>query len=1506
MRLGKGCTYRIFALTLAMILTLTTVSTDWLGGSMKVQAAEQKLVLFDDAEAPTITEKSGYNIEDGSIKGGSGWSWINLKYGKAQDWSAIAKNDGILKFDVKSGWWNSPTGKVRLYVGDSYVELTDVAFPTQTGQWFEIDVALSRFEGADFSQVKGIGLMTYASDKSNWVDNIRVEWDGDPYTGGGDVSGGDGNVSGGDAGGGTGGDGNVSGGDAGEPETPGETTDDLQEGASILHMIFDDSFGDNTLVKGSTNTRIGTTKPKVGTSTLEVMHPWDNSEWYAIFPEAIDFSDKEIYESAAIEFWVKLHGEISWYNFYLFNQRGEGATNLGRTSVSINDFIDRKKIDVWQKVQIPLSNFTTNGKYVNENQQLQDWEFDFSKVVGVGTAQLAAKGAPTDPLVEYDDVKITLGNLPDTNFGVKIISQREFDNKNIQFTKLDLTPYMTTGFADAVADDGKGGWSDQGPTNDLADFTLRGEQYFESVPFDIVEPADNNGKSAIALRGDGIGVYTKEVVIPVGQKAAGFYVIHVYSYDDNTVATYTYEYTDGTTADITITKNQQIFNWWGTKESSVVRTIWTGETPDASKYNMKISLSMFPCVNPNPDKEIKNIRLKAESNTCAAMIVAMTLADQGLFLPEVSNIYNPDTTDWYAYEQPDYEKLAGTALDVSYVLDAPAGRHGYVTVNGEDFVFEDGTAVKFWGTNNAETATFQSHEQIDKYVDVLAASGMNMVRLMDIDGGYFHPNVFGFNKDSITVDVDAMDQLCYFWAKCKEKGIYIQYCLLGVRYPSTEMNHPAYEDLSIGFKTEIYFDEQLQEMTKELEKTILTWENPYTGTTLADDPCVAMFEINNESNLMNTFGSYSGDSYEIKSEYEKNLFRSLFNEYLKGIYGTNDKLLQAWTAEGKTALRDGENLDNGTVTLDEQYQKSDFSEQRVNDSFAFLYQLQSKYHTEMIQWLKTEIGVKAPVTGTTNLPTNDRADIYENAQYDYLARHQYQSHPQSGTEYKVGAYAGNVDSIILNPVGTALAEDAARRVNGMPYVVNEFQECEPNMYISEFNLVSAAIFSYQGWSGLNFPFHVGELKNTEKNQLDDFFQVMGHPLRFGTMAGASLLYHRNEIREAQNGTYATYSADDALKASDQSTKLPDYAYIVGRAGINMPDATGTTRKSDSAILTKTQEQTLVNEGCEIRWTPTEGEFLINTSQTQAAAGTITGKTIALDNVDIYTDNYFANITVSALGIDDTIAEADRLLITAAARARNTGAKLSKDGKKIEVIGEAPILVEQVEGSVTIKNTGDYEVYLLNSSGERIGTAAQHKDDQGYTVVEMQLADHTMHYELVKAKSNTEPEQPTPTPAPSTAPDKSSTGGSTSDNGSADNGNTSDNDAPVTSSTPLPIVTSAPTVTGNATGRGHGTTSGAHNSGKLDSKTVEAETTETVPAEPTEQPTVEETAGSTEAGAEATAAGEEQTDISAAAEAPDNTAQEDAGSAAAVIWIVILVAFLAAGIIVYRRRKNEEE
>jgi hypothetical protein len=40
-------------------------------------------------------------------------------------------------------------------------------------------------------------------------------------------------------------------------------------------------------------------------------------------------------------------------------------------------------------------------------------------------------------------------------------------------------------------------------------------------------------------------------------------------------------------------------------------------------------------------------------------------------------------------------------IDLSFIYDdeKPAGRHGFLKVEGDRFEFEDGTEARFWGTN---------------------------------------------------------------------------------------------------------------------------------------------------------------------------------------------------------------------------------------------------------------------------------------------------------------------------------------------------------------------------------------------------------------------------------------------------------------------------------------------------------------------------------------------------------------------------------------------------------------------------------------------------------------------------------------------------------------------------------------------------------------------------------------------------------------------------------------
>ncbi len=65
--------------------------------------------------------------------------------------------------------------------------------------------------------------------------------------------------------------------------------------------------------------------------------------------------------------------------------------------------------------------------------------------------------------------------------------------------------------------------------------------------------------------------------------------------------------------------------------------------------------------------------------------------------------------DWFAF-QPSKEVTPGV-LDMNSWLERPAGKHGGVRMVKDRFAFEDGTSVKFWGTNLSYTASAPTRRQ---------------------------------------------------------------------------------------------------------------------------------------------------------------------------------------------------------------------------------------------------------------------------------------------------------------------------------------------------------------------------------------------------------------------------------------------------------------------------------------------------------------------------------------------------------------------------------------------------------------------------------------------------------------------------------------------------------------------------------------------------------------------------------------------------------------------------
>ena len=76
--------------------------------------------------------------------------------------------------------------------------------------------------------------------------------------------------------------------------------------------------------------------------------------------------------------------------------------------------------------------------------------------------------------------------------------------------------------------------------------------------------------------------------------------------------------------------------------------------------------------------------------------------------------------------------VGGNITDVSAWNDAPAGKHGFIRVEGDKFVNDKGR-VLFWGTNTCYSMNFLERAEAEKVAARLARLGFNCVRLHHMD-----------------------------------------------------------------------------------------------------------------------------------------------------------------------------------------------------------------------------------------------------------------------------------------------------------------------------------------------------------------------------------------------------------------------------------------------------------------------------------------------------------------------------------------------------------------------------------------------------------------------------------------------------------------------------------------------------------------------------------------------------------------------------------------------------
>ncbi|HEY3323309.1 MAG TPA: glycoside hydrolase family 2 TIM barrel-domain containing protein, partial [Planctomycetota bacterium] len=188
---------------------------------------------------------------------------------------------------------------------------------------------------------------------------------------------------------------------------------------------------------------------------------------------------------------------------------------------------------------------------------------------------------------------------------------------------LDLSGAANMGFRDEVAGDGAGGWTDQGG-NDFRNMPL-GDQTLCGVPFRIIDPAKNGGKSCLVLRGHELKFLPESAKVVVGRKGAALVFLHALGWgDEKPVANYVINYADRKNETIAIRQGKEILGWWGAQESEQVKIA----VQSSNLASRNVCVHAWAWANPRPDVAIESIEFKSTGSQGVPIIVAATLLDK--------------------------------------------------------------------------------------------------------------------------------------------------------------------------------------------------------------------------------------------------------------------------------------------------------------------------------------------------------------------------------------------------------------------------------------------------------------------------------------------------------------------------------------------------------------------------------------------------------------------------------------------------------------------------------------------------------------------------------------------------------------------------------------------------------------------------------------------------------------------------------------------------------------
>lgn len=649
----------------------------------------------------------------------------------------------------------------------------------------------------------------------------------------------------------------------------------------------------------------------------------------------------------------------------------------------------------------------------------------------------------------------------------------------------------------------------------------------------------------------------------------------------------------------------------------------------------------------------------------------------------------------------DHRAATTSPADVSFLLDGPAGKDGFIRIRNGHFVRPDGRRIRFWGVHFTDwsrgSVEIPPKEDMPMWAATLARFGVNLVRLHFLDLPSPRGIVDSSGNDSRSFDPQQLDRLDFEISEFKKRGIYVDLNLnVGRSYKAGD-GVRDYDKIQWGKGLTLY-DPQLIELEKEYARNLLTHVNPYTKTAYKDEPAIAIVEILNENGL------YLG--FRAPTPYYDEELTALYNSWLQ----------KNRTPEQLQHLREVASVAEGApVPRLKGQEASSAPKERYETEMAFFMDTENHFYQDMSGYLR-ELGVKPPIIGTadhshTSSPYPMLASL---SKLDILDGHIYWQHPGSPPPTNTPMVNDPLHSTVVQLSRTAFA--------GKPYTVSETNHPFPNEWASEGIPIIAAYGAFQDWDAIVMYTFEPKRAADWKPYVGDPFDISLDPVRMTEMAAGALLFERGDVAPARQTVDRTYSKEQVL----QSRLLPrtEQPYFTPGFPLALPLEHAvriqTLDGPPTAKLTADETNPIVSDTKELSWytTANAGLVTVETARAEALIGFVKANHQVLRNLGADISNNFASIVLASLD-GKPIARADRMLLTTGSRVANTGMKWNDAHTRLPNQGGSPSLIEPVAGTVTLRNLEKAKgvtASALDGSGKPIGEPlAAKKTAEGWSL-----------------------------------------------------------------------------------------------------------------------------------------------------------------------------------------------